>query len=311
MTIDGVANIDTGDNGGNMAQTNLDAVAEFKVLTSSYQAEYGRAVGAQVQVVTKSGRQRFPRVGVLVRPPLRLERQHVDSTTATGTPKPKSSRNDQGYTIGGPVAIPGVQPDRKKLFFFFNQEFQRRTGSRGRDARHGAHGSGAARAISRRASTPAATRIPYIRDYTTGLPCGAANTAGCFQDGGVLGKIPANRLYAPTLAALSLFPKPNATGQVGLQLQEPDAVQRAARTRRCSGWTTRSANNWRVHRPVHVPTRTSPSCPTASAAGRFAATSTRQRDLGRPGPQLDGVDHRHPRTTRRRSKCRWAAGTTR
>jgi hypothetical protein len=46
MSIDGVANIDTGDNGGNMATTNIDAVAEFKVLTNAYQAEYGRAVGA-------------------------------------------------------------------------------------------------------------------------------------------------------------------------------------------------------------------------------------------------------------------------
>jgi len=55
MTIDGVANIDTGDNGGNMATTNIDAVAEFKLLTNSYQAEYGRAVGGQLQVVTKSG----------------------------------------------------------------------------------------------------------------------------------------------------------------------------------------------------------------------------------------------------------------
>ncbi|HEY6508257.1 MAG TPA: carboxypeptidase regulatory-like domain-containing protein, partial [Vicinamibacterales bacterium] len=59
MTIDGVANIDTGDNGGNMAQTNIDAVAEFKILTNAYQAEYGRAVGGQVQVVTKSGTQAF------------------------------------------------------------------------------------------------------------------------------------------------------------------------------------------------------------------------------------------------------------
>src|SRR6185436_9457905 len=42
MTIDGVANIDTGDNGGNMATTNIDAVAEFKILTNAYQAEYGR-----------------------------------------------------------------------------------------------------------------------------------------------------------------------------------------------------------------------------------------------------------------------------
>src|SRR5438309_635132 len=58
-TIDGVANIDTGNNGGNMATTNIDSVAEFKVLTNSYQAEYGRAVGGQVQVVTKSGTQAF------------------------------------------------------------------------------------------------------------------------------------------------------------------------------------------------------------------------------------------------------------
>ena len=59
ITIDGVANIDTGDNGGNMATTNIDAVAEFKILTNAYQAEYGRAVGGQLQVVTKSGSQDF------------------------------------------------------------------------------------------------------------------------------------------------------------------------------------------------------------------------------------------------------------
>ena len=59
MTIDGVSNIDTGDNGGNMATTNVDAISEFKILTNSYQAEYGRAVGGQMQVVTKSGTQQF------------------------------------------------------------------------------------------------------------------------------------------------------------------------------------------------------------------------------------------------------------
>src|SRR5207244_12631779 len=59
MTIDGITNIDTGDNGGNMATTNIDAVAEFKILTNAYQAEYGRAVGGQLKVVTKSGTQSF------------------------------------------------------------------------------------------------------------------------------------------------------------------------------------------------------------------------------------------------------------
>jgi hypothetical protein len=54
LTVDGVSNMDTGNNGmsGNI---NLDAVEEFKILTNAYQAEYGRSSGAQISVVTKSG----------------------------------------------------------------------------------------------------------------------------------------------------------------------------------------------------------------------------------------------------------------
>jgi hypothetical protein len=206
MTIDGVANIDTGDNGGNMAQTNLDAVAEFKVLTSSYQAEYGRAVGGQVQVVTKSGTNRFSGSAYWY-----ARRSEWNANTwlnnRSGTPLAKSSRNDSGFTIGGPVL-------KQKLFFFYSQEFQRRKDPVG----------------EQRVTVPTdlerlgdfsksvdanGNPYPYIRDYATGLPCSATDTRGCFQDGGVLGKIPASRLYAPTLAALSIFPKPNTSGQVG------------------------------------------------------------------------------------------------
>src|SRR4029453_7250281 len=63
ITIDGVANIDTGNNGGNMVTTNIDSVAEFKILTNSYQAENGRAVGGQMQAVTKSACQAFHGAG--------------------------------------------------------------------------------------------------------------------------------------------------------------------------------------------------------------------------------------------------------
>ena len=54
-----------------MATTNIDAVAEFKILTNAYQAEYGRAVGGQLQVVTKSGIAGLPRLRLLVRAALR------------------------------------------------------------------------------------------------------------------------------------------------------------------------------------------------------------------------------------------------
>jgi hypothetical protein len=58
--------------------------------------------------------------------------------------------------------------------------------------------------------------FPYIRDYQSGLPCTAADTRGCFQDGGVLGRIPQNRLYQPGLNVLSIYPTANFTAGSGI-----------------------------------------------------------------------------------------------
>ena len=128
ITIDGVANIDTGDNGGEHMTTNIDSVAEFKILTNAYQAEYGRAVCGQLQVVTKSGTQQYRGSGYWYG-----RRSGWDANTflnKRNTPEiipPKTSRNDSGYTFGGPVSFPGFNAEKKKLFFFFSQEYQRRT----------------------------------------------------------------------------------------------------------------------------------------------------------------------------------------
>ena len=127
ITIDGVSNIDTGDNGHNMATTNIDAVAEFKILTNAYQAEYGRAAGGQVQVVTKSGTQSFHGSGYWYgRRSEWTANSYLNKRETPEIPKPKTSRNDRGYTIGGPVSLGRFNPDKKKLFFFWSQEFQRR-----------------------------------------------------------------------------------------------------------------------------------------------------------------------------------------
>jgi carboxypeptidase family protein/TonB-dependent receptor-like protein len=237
VTIDGVANIDTGNNGGNMATTNIDAVAEFKVLTNAYQAEYGRAVGGQVQVVTKSGTQEFHGSGYWYG-----RRSDWDANTwvnnraaaappvGTGRliPKPESSRNDYGYTLGGPVFIPGTfNTDKKKLFFFWSQEFQRRTDPA--NERQGRVPTALERLGDFSRSVDAnGNPFPYIRDYTTGLPCSAADTRGCFQDGGVLGKIPQNRLYQPGLNILRIYPDPNFTAGSGINFssQNPNESPR-------------------------------------------------------------------------------------
>jgi hypothetical protein len=237
MTIDGVANIDTGDNGGNMATTNIDAVAEFKLLTNAYQAEYGRAVGGQLQVVTKSGTQSFHGSGYWYG-----RRSDWNANTWTNkraaAPPPvgsgaliepaKAARDDYGYTFGGPIYIPGVfNEEKKKLFFFWSQEYQRRTDPVAE--RQGRVPTALERRGDFSQSVDASGNpFPYIRDYTTGLPCNASDTRGCFADSGVLGRIPANRLYAPGINALNIYPDPNFTAGSGVNFtsQNPNSAPR-------------------------------------------------------------------------------------
>jgi hypothetical protein len=233
MTIDGVANIDTGDNGGNMAQTNIDAVAEFKILTNAYQAEYGRAVGGQVQVVTKSGTQSFHGSGYWYGRRSDWNANTWSNKRAAAPPPvgsgsliepPEASRNDYGFTIGGPIFVPGkFNADKRKLFFFWSEEWNKRKDPvSNRDHR-------VPTALERmgdfsQSIDSSGNPFPYIRDWTTGLPCSASDTRGCFQDGGVIGRIPQSRLYAPGIAALGIFPTPNFTGGSGINFtsQEPN-----------------------------------------------------------------------------------------
>ncbi len=245
MTIDGVSNIDTGDNGGNMVTTNIDSVAEFKILTNAYQAEYGRAVGGQMQVVTKSGSQAFHGSGYWFG-----RRSDWDANTYLNkretpeVPKANTARNDSGYTLGGPVWFPGFNEDKKRLFFFFSQEFQRRTNPAT------VHQTRVPTALERKGDfsqsvDSSGNPYPYIRDYQSGLPCSASDTRGCFQDGGVLGRIPQNRLYAAGLSSLSIFPTSNFSGGSGLNFtsQDPDSPKRREEMLRMDFQAT---DNWRV-----------------------------------------------------------------
>jgi hypothetical protein len=244
MTIDGVANIDTGDNGGNMATLNIDAISEFKVLTNSYQAEYGRAVGGQVQVVTKSGTQNFHGSGYWYG-----RRSDWNANTwinnRSNTPKPKASRDDRGYTIGGPVYVPGTfNADKRRLFFFWSQEFQSRNDPVAERLARVPTALERAGDFSQTVDS-SGNPFPYIKDYTTGLPCSAADTRGCFADNGVLGKIPANRIYQPGLNALKIYPQPNTSRGSGLNY----ASQRPTKNPRREDMVRmdfQATNSWRV-----------------------------------------------------------------
>ena len=58
IMMDGISAMDTGNN-GQMINMNIESIAEVKILTQGYQAEYGRSSGLQITAVSKSGTNRF------------------------------------------------------------------------------------------------------------------------------------------------------------------------------------------------------------------------------------------------------------
>ncbi len=200
-TIDGITNLNLGNNTGALVSVNPDALEEVKVLTSNYQAEYGRAGGGFIALTTRSGTNDYHGGA-------RYFRRH-DSLNAdpffnnlrggapSGFPRPLYRYNFYGWDFGGPVRIPHVVNGKNKLFFFISQEYynqlvpqaasvnirvptnEERTG----DFSHSVDGSG---------------KPITITDPNTGQPFGS-------------NLIPATRAYAPGLAILKFLPVPNTT----------------------------------------------------------------------------------------------------
>ncbi len=126
--LDGGDNMDNGSNGTLNVYPSVDAIAEFKVLTSNYGAQYGRNGSGTVEVDTKSGTKAFHGdVYEFVRNDAFNANNYFNSVALGGDGKvPPYKKNDYGYTVGGPVYIPGVyNKDKQKTFFFWSEEWRR------------------------------------------------------------------------------------------------------------------------------------------------------------------------------------------
>jgi hypothetical protein len=126
FTIDGASNVDTGNNGGTHVTVNTDAIEEVKILNSNYQAEFGKAAGGQIAIVTKGGTDQFHGdVSFIHRNEGMNANNWFASQSTPVTPKAFYRYNFTGYTLGGPVIIPGTgfNKNKGKLFFFWSQEF--------------------------------------------------------------------------------------------------------------------------------------------------------------------------------------------
>jgi Carboxypeptidase regulatory-like domain/TonB-dependent Receptor Plug Domain len=123
--IDGGDNMDNGSNTSLNVYPNLEAIAEFKVLTSNYGAQYGKNGSGTVEVETKSGTQQIHGSAFYYG---RNDFFNANSWQNNGQQiaRPIYKKHDWGYTVGGPVFIPHLyNNDKKKTFFFWSQEWRR------------------------------------------------------------------------------------------------------------------------------------------------------------------------------------------
>jgi Carboxypeptidase regulatory-like domain/TonB-dependent Receptor Plug Domain len=118
VTVDGGYNMDDalGATAGAQTRTPLEAVQEFQVLTSMYDAEYGRASGVIVNAVTKAGTNQFKGVVFLSAASNTLTSE--DFLVKQGNlAKPTTTKRDWGFVLGGPVV-------KNKAHFFVSLERQ-------------------------------------------------------------------------------------------------------------------------------------------------------------------------------------------
>lgn len=106
-------------NMGSAIVPNLDSIAEFRILTSNFDAEYGEFSGGQINVVTKSGANEFHGDGFEF-----LRNTDLDARNYFSPTRGRFDQNQFGGTLGGPI--------RKNSIFFFG-DYQGTRSTQGMD----------------------------------------------------------------------------------------------------------------------------------------------------------------------------------
>ncbi|HKX26585.1 MAG TPA: carboxypeptidase-like regulatory domain-containing protein, partial [Blastocatellia bacterium] len=118
--VDGAQNTDVGNQNSLSTYPAMEAIGEFRILSSNYSAEYGTTGGANVVAVTRSGSKDFHGSAY------EFGRNDVfDARNFFDTKRAPLRYNNFGYTLGGPFFIPGkYNTSKEKDFFFWSQEWR-------------------------------------------------------------------------------------------------------------------------------------------------------------------------------------------
>ena len=123
--IDGGEADDRGGAGGLDVMPSLDAIAEFRTLTSNYSAEFGLSSGGTMTMAVKSGQTAFHAMA------WEFDRNNaLDAEpyffNLSGQKAPELRYNIFGFNASGPVTFGKLyNKNREKTFFFYNQEWRR------------------------------------------------------------------------------------------------------------------------------------------------------------------------------------------
>ncbi len=130
-TVDGADINDSGSNATVVNTPSVDAIQEFTLARSNYDAGYGRSGGGQIVVATKSGTSAFHGDAYeFVRNTALDANDYFNKqnqiTHDLPNKNPVNHHNVYGFTIGGPVFIPKVyNTDKRKTFFFWSEDWHK------------------------------------------------------------------------------------------------------------------------------------------------------------------------------------------
>ena len=221
FTVDGVTDMDTGSNGSVHYEPNMDSIQELRVLTTNYQAEFGRNSGGTITVITKSGGQDFHGTAQWTH---RHEEFNADTwvnnhtiKNGAATPRVPYRYNVETYSIGGPVYIPKHwNTDKKRLFFFWSQEYTGQFVTGGSQSMY----------------TP--TALERVGDFSKSFNNNGTliqvldpNNNNVAFPGNI---IPASRINPVGVSLLNFFPLPNYTATLPAQLNVVNYFEQASAT---------------------------------------------------------------------------------
>ncbi|MGD0577592.1 MAG: hypothetical protein ABSC08_01560 [Bryobacteraceae bacterium] len=192
--------------------TTPDMVSEVRILTSSYEPEYGLTTGGELIVTTRSGTDQFHGGGFEYFRNKSLNALQFTNKRQPGDERPKDNENEYGGFIGGPVKLPFlpfIWGSKHKTYFFFDAEMLRSLG-------------GATRALD---------TIPSVQDRTGDFSDWSTpiyDPKSVVINGGVVSKTPfaGNKIPASEISPLatqwmSYLPQPTYSGSINNYLAPP------------------------------------------------------------------------------------------